>query len=240
MFQILEAATLLRLLHAEPEAVRATIESGEWTGCLWPGHAEWEMHEACVQVRSLAAHYFTVRHPTAEAHRRDIAAQLLASQVCPQGGDTHLPVEPLVDQALLWLWVFAGGPAAPQPSSAGLPPPASTPSRLRLPGGDPTVFTATAVAMLEALLFQGDAAAQEIAHAFLQAHTDPLTHRALRLMDALTQQEAQEWVDMGVTCVDCGAQDLELWYTGQTWGETLCGPCYEARVAHGQARPPEL
>jgi hypothetical protein len=45
---------------------------------------------------------------------------------------------------------------------------------------------------------------------------------------------------MGITCADCGVQNLELWYTGQTWGETLCVPCYEARVAHGQARPHEL
>jgi hypothetical protein len=68
MFQILEAATLLRLLDAAPEAVRSTIETGEWTGCIWPGHPEWEIHEACVQVRSLALHRFTVRYPAAEAH----------------------------------------------------------------------------------------------------------------------------------------------------------------------------
>src|SRR5262249_41022273 len=79
MFQILEAATLMRLLDAAPEAVHDTIETGGWTGCLWPGHPEWEMHEACVQIRSLALHYFTVRHPAAEAHRHDVAAQLLAS-----------------------------------------------------------------------------------------------------------------------------------------------------------------
>ena len=113
MFQILEATTLLRLLDAAPEAVRHTIETGGWAGCLWPGHAEWEMHEACVQIRSLALHYFTVRHPAAAAQRRDTAAQLLGSQACPQGGETHLSAEPLVDQALLWLWALAGGPAAP-------------------------------------------------------------------------------------------------------------------------------
>jgi hypothetical protein len=93
---------------------------------------------------------------------------------------------------------------------------------------------------LEALLFTGDTAAQQIAEAFLRAHADPLAHRALRLVDALIRQDTQEWVGVGITCADCGAQDLELWYTGQTWGETLCVPCYEARVAHGQARPPEL
>src|SRR6266516_4244798 len=177
MFQILEAATLVRLLDAAPEAVHDTIETGGWTGCLWPGHPEWEIHEACVQIRSLALHYFAVRYPAAEAHRHEIAAQLLASQVCPQGGDTHLAVE--------------------------------------------------------ALVFTGDTAAQQVAEAFLRAHTDPFAHRALRLVAALTQQDTQEGMEAGVICADCGAPDLELWYSGQTWGDTLCESCYEARVAHG-------
>src|SRR5437667_10256454 len=104
MFQILEAATLVRLLDAAPEAVHGTIEAAGWTGCLWPGHPEWEMHEACVQIRSLALHYFTLRYPAAEAHRLDTAAQLLASQDCPQGGDSHLNLQPLVDKAILALY----------------------------------------------------------------------------------------------------------------------------------------
>lgn len=240
MFQILEAATLMRLLDAAPEAIRATIETGEWTGCLWPGHSEWEMHEACVQVRSLAVHYFTVHYPATEPHRRDTAAQLLASQICPQGGDTHLAVEPLVDQALLWLWALAGGPAAPNAHGNNVPPPQTTAGRTRIPGGDPVAFTTAALEMLEALLFAGDTAAQQIAEAFLRAHADPLTHRALRLVDALTRPDTQGGMDVGIACVDCGAQDLELWYTGQTWGDTLCGSCYEARVAHGQARPHDV
>ena len=240
MFQILEAATLVRLLDAAPEAVHDTIETGGWTGCLWPGHPEWEMHEACVQIRSLALHYFTVRYPAAEAHRHEVAAQLLASQVCPQGGDTHLNVEPLVDQALLWLWALAGGPVAPNVRGDGVLPPPDTTGRVRLPGGDPVAFTTVAVALVEALLFTGDTAAQQVAEAFLRAHTDPFAHRALRLVAALTQQDTQEGMEVGVICADCGAPDLELWYSGQTWGDTLCESCYEARVTHGQARPHEL
>jgi hypothetical protein len=240
MFQILQAATLLRLLDAAPEAVRATIETGEWTGCIWPGHPEWEIHEACVQVRSLALHYLTVRYPTAEAQRRDTAAQLLASQVCPQGGDAHLSAEPLVDQALLWLWALAGGPAAPSASGDVMPPRHGTAARMRLPGGDPVAFTTAALAMWEALLLTGDTAARQVAETFLRAHADPLAHRALRLVDELTRQDTQGWVDVGITCADCGAQELELWYTGQMWGETLCVSCYEARMARGQARPQEL
>jgi hypothetical protein len=100
-------------------------------------------------------------------------------------------------------------------------------------------FTAAALALVEALLFTGDAAAQQVAETFLRAHPDPLASRALRLVDALIQQDAQQGLDVGVICADCGAQELELWYTGQTWGDTLCLPCYEARVAHGQARPHE-
>jgi hypothetical protein len=240
MLQIVQATTLLQLLNATPEAVRRTIETGEWTGCIWPGHAEWEMHEACVQVRSLALHYFTVHYPAATAHHRDSAAQILASQVCPQGGDTHLAVEPLVDQALLWLWALAGGPAAPSARGDSAPPFGTSTVHIRLPGGDPVAFTTAALEMLEALFFTGDTAAQQVASAFLQAHADPLACRALRLVEALAQLDIQGVMDIGIICVDCGAQDLELWYTGQTWGETLCGPCYEARVASGQARPPEL
>jgi hypothetical protein len=239
MFQILDATTLLRLLDAAPEAVHHTIESGAWAGCLWPGHAEWEMHEACVQIRSLALHYFTVRYPSAAAHRHDTAAQILGSQACPQGGEAHLSAEPLVDQALLWLWALAGGPMVPNARQDVVSPPHTT-GQIRLPGGDAEAFTAAALALLEALLFAGDTAAQQVADAFLQAHSDPLAHRALRLVDALIRQDTESGMEVGITCADCGAQDLELWYTGQAWGDTLCEPCYEARVAHGQARPPEV
>src|SRR5262249_40727418 len=159
MFQILEAATLMRLLDAAPEAVRDTIEAGAWTGCLWPAHPEWEMHEACVQIRSLALHYFTVRHPAAEAHRHEIAAQLLASQVCPQGGDTHLAVEPLVDQTLLWLWALAGGPEAPHsprgdgpPRREDPPPPHDATGRVRRPGDRPAALSTTRAAPVVAPL----------------------------------------------------------------------------------------
>jgi hypothetical protein len=240
MFQILDAATLLRLLDAAPSAVRSTIETGGWPGCLWPGHPEWEIHEACVQVRSLALHYLAMRHPAAEAHCLDTAAQVLASQVCPQGGDAHLNVEPLVDQALLWMCALAGGPVAPIARRDDVPPPHDTMRRMRLPGGDPVAFTTAALAMLEALLFTGDTAARQVAEDFLRAHADPLAHRALRLVGATARQDTQAYMDIGVICADCGAQELELWYTGQAWGDTLCVSCYEARVAQGQARPQDL
>jgi hypothetical protein len=44
-------------------------------------------------------------------------------------------------------------------------------------------------------------------------------------------------VDAPVICTDCGAAGLELWDTGQTWGETLGEAWYAPRVQAGQARP---
>src|SRR5262245_49996330 len=236
MFQILEIATLLQLLDAAPEAVYHTIESGQWTGCVWPGHTEWEAHEACVQIRSLALHYFTVRHPAAEAQRYELAAQLLASQACPQGGDQHLDVGPRVQEALLWLWALAGGPAVPDTPRIVMPPLQNAPP-VPLPGGDPSAFTAVALDMLEALLFTGHEAAQQLTATFLRTHTDALARRALMLIDAIVQQETARVVEAGALCVDCGTEGLDVWFTGQTWGETLCEACYETRVAHGQAHP---
>jgi hypothetical protein len=237
MFQILETATLLRLLDAAPEAVHQTIEIGQWTGCVWPGHPEWEAHEACVQIRSLALHYFTVRHPAEEAHRYEIAAQLLASQACPQGGDQHLDVEPRVQEAVLWLWALAGGPVVPDTPRVFMPP-FQDAAPVPLPGGDPMAFTAAALAMLEALLFTGHEAAHQTAATFLRAHADAPARRALMLINALVQQETARVVEAGVICMDCGVEGLDVWYTGQTWGETLCEVCYETRVTQGQAQPP--
>lgn len=229
MFQILDVAALLQQLNIAPEAVHDTIEAGGWSGCVWPGHPEWDEHEACIQIRSLALHYFTARHPTAAPQRYETVAQILASQGCPQDGVAHLDTDPLVDQALLWLWALAGGPA-PQDITA----------RIALPGSDPAAFTMAALATLEALLFTGNTAAQQVAITFLQAHTDTLAQRALELVDAIMRRDTQGHVEAGVACADCGAQDLELWYTGQSWGDTLCEVCYETRIAHGQAQPGAL
>jgi hypothetical protein len=107
-----------------------------------------------------------------------------------------------------------------------------------LPGGDPVAFTAAALAMLEALLFTEPAAAHQTAATFLRTHTVALARRALMLLDAIVHQETARVVEAGVICVDCGAEGLDVWYTGQRWGETLCEACYETRVTQGQAHPP--
>jgi hypothetical protein len=57
------------------------------------------------------------------------------------------------------------------------------------------------------------------------------------VVDAIAQQDTQRWLDVGITCVGCGTQNLELWSTGQSWGDTVCVSCDETRVAHGWACP---
>jgi hypothetical protein len=230
MFQVLDSATLFRLLDATPEAVFNTIEAGGWSGCVWPGNEEWEMHEPCAQVRSLTIHYAAVRHPEAAPQRYEILAQSLASQVCPRGPHGHIDADPMVQHTLLWLWVLSGGPSPPEhPDDATAVP---------IPGGDRVAFTTTAVALLEAFLFSGEAAAQQIAGQFLQGYHDEPAQRALELVSALSREQTAQAVDEDVACSVCGAAGLDFWYSGQTWGETLCESCYEMRVQQGQARPP--
>lgn len=239
MFQILDTTTLLQLMDAAPEAVLHTIETGGWSGCVWPGHPEWDAHETCIQIRSLALHYFTVRHPTAEPQRYETAAQILASQGCPQDGTAHLDAEPPVHQAVLWLWALAGGLPSPHTSGGTTHPLPDAAAPVQLPGGDPGAFTAAALDLLEALFFTGEAAAQQVAITFLRAQPDEAARRALELVTILTHHETAQAVDARVACLDCGAEGLDLWYTGQTWGDTLCESCYEARVTHGRAQPPD-
>lgn len=185
------------------------------------------MHEPCAQVRSLAIHYATVRHPEADTQRYEVLAQTLASQACPRGPHGHLDADPLVEQALLWLWALAGGPSPPENPGDTTPIP--------LPGDDPVAFTITSVALLEAVLFLGEIAAHQVASAFLQHLRDELAQRALELVAILTREETAQAVDAEVVCAVCGAVGLEFWYSGQMWGETLCEPCYEMRARQGQA-----
>ncbi len=232
MFQVLDSATLFHLLDASPEAVFHTIETGGWSGCVWPGNEEWEMHEPCAQVRSLTIHYATVRHPGAETRRYEILAQTLASQVCPRGPHGHLDVDPMIQHTLLWLWALSGGPSPPE----NPPENPEAPAPIPVPGGNRVAFTTTSLELLEAFLFSGEVAAQQVASAFLQSYHDELAHRALELVAVLTREETAQAVDDDVVCSVCGTEGLDFWYSGQTWGETLCETCYETRVQEGQAR----
>ncbi len=40
-------------------------------------------------------------------------------------------------------------------------------------------------------------------------------------------------------CVDCGARELEHFYTSRTGGSTLCQWCFQSRVTRGLARERE-
>ena len=66
---------------------------------------------------------------------------------------------------------------------------------------------------------------------------DAYVERASELWRSVVRCE-QLGLDAPVTCSDCGATDLEMWYEGQTWGATVCQMCYENHVSQGSARPP--
>jgi hypothetical protein len=191
-------------------------------------------------VRSLAIHYVNTRHPGADVQGYETVAQVLASQACPQGGGAHLDAGPLVHQAMLWLWALAGGPSPPESTGESDPLSRNSVRFEQVPGSDLAAFTTTSLALLEALIFTGEMAAHQVATRFLLGQHDALAHRGLELVNVLTREETAQVVDAGGTCTVCGAEGLELWYSGQTWGDTLCESCYEERVREGQARPQEL
>jgi hypothetical protein len=91
--------------------------------------------------------------------------------------------------------------------------------------------------MLEALLFAEGTVPQRVAEPFWRGTPQPPpAHRTLRLVDALAQHDPQRWLDVGVTGVACGPENLQLWSMGQTWDDTLYVSCDETCVIHGQAR----
>ena len=42
--------------------------------------------------------------------------------------------------------------------------------------------------------------------------------------------------DRPIACVDCGARDLEHFYTSKQGRYTLCAGCFQGRVEHGVSR----
>jgi hypothetical protein len=105
-----------------------------------------------------------------------------------------------------------------------------------LPGGDIAAFTRAMVPIIEALVFTSEAIARRLAEQFLRQAGDPAAQRAADIFQQCVLGNVID-LDAPVVCTDCGAEGLELWYTGQTWGETLCVACYAARVQSGHARP---
>src|SRR5262249_47043244 len=131
---------------------------------------------------------------------------------------------------------LAGG-TPPEPGGIlALTPPSDADGQPILPGGDIVAFSRAMVPVIEALVFDSETAARQLAETFLRQAGDPEAQRASEIFRYCVLGERLD-LDAVVTCADCGTVDLAVWYSGQTWGETLCEACYAARVAHGQARP---
>jgi hypothetical protein len=166
------------------------------------------------------------------------AAQVLCSTAVKFLGGYPVEEHALYQQAERWVWSLAGGvPPSPE-GDFGLTPPFDPAGAPLLPGGDPVAFTTAMVNIVEALVFGSATAARRLAEALLTQAGDD---RALRASELFRQVALGEGIDVDapVTCADCGAVDLELYYSGLTWGETVCETCYAGRIAAGTARPPQ-
>jgi hypothetical protein len=240
----LDAPTLFTLFDAPGPAVQRTIEAGGWGGMLWPGHPEWDEAatrqpdhwHAGTQLLSLALHYFTARHPEADAFQISTAAQVLCRYAVEFLGGYPIEEEDLYERADAWLLALAGGTPPEPGGTLALTPPYDEEGHPLLPGSDIVTFTRAMVPIIEALVFEGEAAARRLAEAFLRHGGDLEAQRAAEIFRCCVLGERLD-LDAAVTCADCGATDLDVWYSGQTWGEMLCEACYTARVAQGQARP---
>jgi hypothetical protein len=187
------------------------------------------------QLLSLALHYFTTRHPEADDLQVCTAAQVLVSHAVMFLSGYPVEEDPRYEQAEAWLLSLAGGvPPAPGEIVA-LTPPYDDAGRAILPGSDLAAFTRAMVGVIEALVFTSEASARTLAEAFLRQAGDQAAQRAADIFQRCVLGQVLD-VDAPVICTDCGAAGLEIWYTGQTWGETLWEACYAARVQTGQAR----
>jgi hypothetical protein len=240
----LDAATLCTLFDAPGPAVQRTMEQGGWGGMLWPGHPAWVAPatrgandlRTGEQLLALALHYFTTRHPDADALQICTAAQVLTSNAVGLFGGYPVEEDPRYEQAEAWLLSLAGGtPPAPGEIMA-LTPPYDANGIAMVPGGDLAAFTRAMVGIIEALVFTSEAQARTLAEACLRQAGDLAAQRAADIFHQCVLGQGLD-VDAPVSCGACGAAGLDLWYTGQTWGETLCEACFAARVETGQARP---
>jgi hypothetical protein len=231
---ILDARTLFMLFAAPGEAVHRTIEASGWMGLVWPGNPDWEHHPEGTQLLALALHYFTMRHPDTPPLPLVIASQVLASHAVERFEGYAIEAEELYQQAQIWLLAFAGrGPASHDRAYAWGVPPDQEP-QVVVPGGNVIAFTHAAVTMLETLCFDGPQPAWDLATHYLTQHADAASQRAAHLFRLVTLPTPD--LDEASACADCGAQDLEVFYQGQRWGEKLCQSCFDKRSDAGQAR----
>jgi hypothetical protein len=87
--------------------------------------------------------------------------------------------------------------------------------------------------VVEALLFEGEAQALHVVERCLAQAGDAYAARAAAIFHCTTLPAPPE---EQVTCAECKAQDLEIFYTGQRWGEILCEACFHARMQVGTAK----
>ena len=73
------------------------------------------------------------------------------------------------------------------------------------------------VEVIEALVFVGDAVARCLAKAFLRRAGDLEAQRASETFRWCVLGEVID-LEASVTCTDYGAKELDLWYSGQTYG----------------------
>jgi len=232
------------VFDAPGPAVRTTIEQGGWGGMLWPGHPEWAAPatltpddvRAGTVLLSLALHYFTRRHPEADALQVCTAAQVLVSHAVAFLGGYPIEEEAIYEQADAWLLSLAGGvPPAPGDIVA-LTPPYDAEGHPLLPGGDIAAFTRAMVPLIETLVFTSEAQARALAEAFLRQAGDPAAQRAAEIFQRCVLGHVVD-MDALVVCADCGAEPLDVWYTGQTGGRR----CVRRAIPRGNrpGRPAE-
>jgi hypothetical protein len=175
-----------------------------------------------------------MRHPDTPPLPLVIASQVLASHAVERFEGYAIEAEELYQQAQIWLLAFAGrGPASHDRAYAWGVPPDQEP-QVVVPGGNVIAFTHAAVTMLETLCFDGPQPAWDLATHYLTQHADAASQRAAHLFRLVTLPTPD--LDEASACADCGAQDLEVFYQGQRWGEKLCQSCFDKRSDAGQAR----
>jgi hypothetical protein len=155
---LLDPATLFALFDAPGLAVQATIEQGGWSGMLWPGHPDRgetatlrpDDVRAGAQLLSLALHYFTSRHPDADALQTCTATQGLCRYTVTFLSGYPVEEEAIYAHADAWLLALAGGTPPTPGGCMALTPPYDEAGHPVLPGGDIAAFTRAMVPIIEA------------------------------------------------------------------------------------------
>lgn len=235
---LLHRPTVENIMSDDPAAIKRTIEEGGWGGCPVPGDEEWEQalpdepYVMTGKYLSLAIHYFEKRHP-GMVREIGIAATMVDGFTRGMFGGFGQDQDPLYAKALAAVTAFAGGRPAPPGEDFGFTPPMDEAGKVLLPG-DPADFTRAAVNVLEAICFVGEEEARRIASEFLAQGGD-LAARAAEIFHRVSRWNYGE-KEAPIHCFDCGAKNLERFYTSKKLNYHLCPGCFEAREKAGRAK----